>query len=139
MTTFAYSSCSCAHEQNWKARGQLCIGVVNSRGEHKSRLIVIKIHSYAYLCRSSHFGVNDNYNNNDGQTNRLLYPLLHMRAWSNYGAGDQGGGGSLSAQVLPPSQDTHADFINPLRAKKMYLAHLKNLLKLERVEVYRDL
>ena len=29
--------CSCAHEQTWKARGQLCLGVVDRRGKHKSR------------------------------------------------------------------------------------------------------
>ena len=50
-------------------------------------LIIRKIRSDAYLCRSSHFGVNDDNdndnNNNDRRTKRLLYPLLRMRARGN--------------------------------------------------------
>ena len=42
-------------------------------------LIVMKIRSDAYLCRSSHFDVNDN----DRRKKKLLYPLLHMRARGN--------------------------------------------------------
>ena len=44
-------------------------------------LIVRKSHSDAYLCRSSHFGANDN---DDRRTKRLLYPLLRIRARGNY-------------------------------------------------------
>ena len=51
-------------------------------------LIIRKIRSDAYLCRSSHFGVNDDNDNNnndsDRRTKRLLYPLLRMRARGNY-------------------------------------------------------
>ena len=43
--------------------------------------MIRKIRPDAYLCRSSHFGVNDD---NDRRTKRLLYPLLRMRARGNY-------------------------------------------------------
>ena len=69
-------------------------------------MIIRKIRSDAYLCRSSHFGVNDD-DDNDRRTKRLLYPLLRMRARGN-NTGDIGVGVRL--YVFSTAEVTNSNF-----------------------------
>ena len=85
--------------------------------------MIRKIRPDAYLCRSSHFGVNDD-DDNDRRTKRLLYPLLRMRARGNnlvsLAASLSTQGAGLYAIISAPDNETSSyatDTIAPVYIK----------------------